>query len=183
MSTGFVAAEIVEPYAEALKELAQSADLLDRVGEELTAVKSLVEESSDLSYLFHSPAYDTEQKKGVIRRLFDGKVHDYVLSFLLLLVDRKRIVCLPAIVDHYQVLLRGLKGISLAEVTVAVALTSDQEASLQDKVKTMTSAREVELKITIDPEILGGVIIKVGSEVFDASLRGQLRRIGISLGV
>jgi F-type H+-transporting ATPase subunit delta len=74
-----------------------------------------------------------------------------------------------------------LKQTVVAEVISAVELTDAQRQSVSEKVKAMTSANQVELDTKIDPDLIGGVIIKVGSQVIDASLRGQLRRIGISL--
>jgi F-type H+-transporting ATPase subunit delta len=69
----------------------------------------------------------------------------------------------------------------LAEVASAVELTDAQKQSVREKVIAMTSANQVELNTKIDPDLIGGVIIKVGSQVVDASLRGQLRRIGLRL--
>jgi F-type H+-transporting ATPase subunit delta len=99
----------------------------------------------------------------------------------MLLVDRNRMFCLAGICEQYQAALRKLKGIVLAEVTSAVALSDEQTATVRDKVKAMTGANDIELATTIDPSILGGVIIKVGSQLLDSSLRSQLRRIGMSI--
>lgn len=176
-----VTAEILEPYAEALMSLAQAQNLTDRFGEEVAYLLKLLEESSDLRQFLASPVHSSQQKKAVVRQAFDGKVHPLMLNFLLLLVDRQRIAFLDGIGAHYQSLLRAFKKIELAEVTAAVALSSDQEQAITDKVKAMTGANAVELEVTLDPAIIGGVIIKVGSQVLDASIRGQLRRIGVSL--
>jgi F-type H+-transporting ATPase subunit delta len=79
------------------------------------------------------------------------------------------------------VLLRQLKQIALAEVISAVRLTEAQQQAVKDRVIALTNAREVELDTKIDRELIGGVIIRVGSQVIDASLRGQLRRISLRL--
>jgi F-type H+-transporting ATPase subunit delta len=104
-----------------------------------------------------------------------------MMNFLLILVDRRRILFLEGICQKFQDILRKLNQTELAEVTSAVALSESQQQTIREKVMAMTSAREVELNNKIDPELIGGVIIKVGSQVIDASLRGQLRRIGIQL--
>jgi F-type H+-transporting ATPase subunit delta len=96
-------------------------------------------------------------------------------------VDRRRIQFLEAIGKQYQALLRKLNQTVLAEVTSAVELSDSQKQSVREKVQAITSAHQVELDTKIDPDLIGGVIIKVGSQVVDASLRGQLRRIGIRL--
>ena len=99
----------------------------------------------------------------------------------MLLVDKRRIVFLKEIAASYSSLLRKLNQVVLAEVTSAKELSDGQKQALVERVKGITEARDVELKITINPELIGGVIIKVGSQVIDASVRGQLRRIGMSL--
>jgi F-type H+-transporting ATPase subunit delta len=102
-------------------------------------------------------------------------------NFLMILVDRNRILYLKGICQQYQDALRKIKGIILAEVTSAVALSEQQTAAIVDKVKAMTGSNSVEVAATINPDILGGVIIKVGSQLLDSSLRSQLRRIGMSI--
>ncbi|NEO51030.1 MAG: ATP synthase F1 subunit delta, partial [Moorea sp. SIO4A3] len=69
----------------------------------------------------------------------------------------------------------------LAEVSSAIELSEAQQESVREKVKSLTGANQVELDTKIDPDVIGGVIIKVGSQIFDASLKGQLRRIGMAL--
>ena len=99
----------------------------------------------------------------------------------MLLVDRGRIILLEGVCQQYLSMLREMNQTVLAEVTSAVPLTDEQQQSIKEKVKGMTNAREVELETSINSEIIGGVIIKVGSQVIDASLRGQLRRLSLAL--
>jgi F-type H+-transporting ATPase subunit delta len=174
--------EIAEPYTQALMSVAQSNNIVDQVGEDTRSLQSLLDESDDLRILIASPVIETNQKKAVLRRLIEGQVQPYTLNFLMLLVDRGRIMLLPQVCEQYQDLLRQLKQTVLAEVTSAVELTDEQKESIKQKVKATVQANEVELATKVDPDLLGGVIIKVGSQIIDASLRGQLRRIGIRLG-
>lgn len=96
-------------------------------------------------------------------------------------MDRKRIAFLGEIISQFQALLRVIDGVALAEITSALKLSRSQEDSLRDRVKAMTKSKSVQLDITINPDLIGGVIIKVGSQVVDASIRGQLRRLKSSL--
>ncbi|MFM7613372.1 MAG: ATP synthase F1 subunit delta, partial [Synechococcales cyanobacterium] len=84
--------------------------------------------------------------------------------------------------NYYQTLLRKLRQTVLAEVTSAVTLTEQQCQEVARKVTAITGSLHVELDTNVDPDLIGGVIIKVGSQVLDASIRGQLRRISLSLG-
>ena len=100
---------------------------------------------------------------------------------MLLLVDKRRIVFLEAVLQQYLALLRQLNQTVLAEVISAVPLSELQQQAVVEKVLAITNARQVEVQSKIDSELIGGVIIKVGSQVIDASLRGQLRRLSLRL--
>ncbi|WP_448525494.1 ATP synthase F1 subunit delta [Parathermosynechococcus lividus] len=173
--------ELVEPYAEALLSLAQSHNLADQFQQDSGLILELLAASAELQEFLANPLINPDAKKNVLRQLTVDKVHGYFLNFLMLLVDRRRINLLAAICHQYRALLRKLRNIVLAEVTSAVELTEQQRQAVVEKVKAMTGAADVELAIAIDPELLGGVVIKVGSQIFDASLRGQLRRLSVSL--
>jgi F-type H+-transporting ATPase subunit delta len=174
--------EIAEPYAQALMSVAQTHNLTEQIGEDTRALLELTEQSEDLRLLVNSPLIAADRKKSVLQQLMGGQVHPYMLNFVMLLADRGRIFLLPQVCEQYQALLRQMNQAVLAEVTAAVELNDEQKEAIRQKVMAATQARQVELDVRVDPELLGGVVIKVGSQVFDASLRGQLRRIGVKLG-
>lgn len=176
-----VSAAITEPYAEALLSLAQTQGLVSRFSEDSTVFLELLNSSSELRTFIGNPLMKGEAKKAVIRQLLTDQVHSYFLNFLLLLVDRRRIFVAQDIVQQYQALVRKLQNIVLAEVTTTVELTEAQREAVTQKVKAITGANQVELACHLDPSLIGGVIVKVGSQVLDASLRGQLRRLSNSL--
>ena len=99
----------------------------------------------------------------------------------MLLVDRRRISFLEPILQQYIILLRELTQTVLAEVSSAIPLTDEQLQTVRERVISITKAREVEIETKIDTDLIGGVVIKVGSQVVDASLRGQLRRLSLRL--
>ncbi|HEY9902698.1 MAG TPA: ATP synthase F1 subunit delta [Candidatus Sericytochromatia bacterium] len=181
MKGSLLTSQVLEPYAEALMSLAQSSDLIDRFGEEVGSLLNLLENSDDLQVFLASPVVSADKKKAVLQQIVGEQLHPYMMNFLMILVDRRRIPFLDGILHQFQALLRKLKQTVVAEVTSAVELSDAQRQSVSDKVKAFSGAHEVELDTKIDPELIGGVIIKVGSQVIDASLRGQLRRIGLSL--
>lgn len=176
-----VSTEILDPYAKALMSLAQTQDLTERFGEDAAFLINLLDTSDDLRQFLASPLTKADAKKAVLRQIVGEQVHPYMLNFLLLLVDRGRILFLEGICKQYQTLLRELNQTILAEVTSAVELNEAQRDSVRQKVVDLVGASQVELDTKIDPDLIGGVIIKVGSQVIDASLRGQLRRIGLRL--
>ena len=182
MSAAAIASEIADPYAQALMGLAKDQSLTDRFGEDASALLTLIGESEELEQFLISPLMGNKVKKGVLTQVGSDRFHPLFVSFLKLLVDKGRVFFLPAVLGRYQALLRELNQAVLAEVTAAVDLTEDQQNALRDRVMAMTGARQVDLAITVDADLMGGVIIKVGSQIVDASLRGQLRRLSMQLG-
>jgi F-type H+-transporting ATPase subunit delta len=176
-----ITAEVVEPYAEALMSLAKEKNIADEVGEDVRSLASLLKESAELNLFFASPMVKAEEKKAVIKSIAGEQINPFLLNFLLLLVDRGRISFIEGILAKYLEILRQLNNTVLAEITSAVRLYEGESEKLVEKVKTLTGADAVEMETKIDPDIIGGVIIKVGSQVYDASLRGQLRRITLGM--
>ncbi|MGA7932383.1 MAG: ATP synthase F1 subunit delta [Kovacikia sp.] len=181
MNEGGITSKIAVPYSEALMSLAQSQDLVDRFGEDASGLLSLLNESKDLRQFLANPVINRDNKKAAIGQILGDQVHPLIKNFLMLLVDHSRIIFLEDICKQYQVRLRELKQAVLAEVTSVVELTEEQKQVVREKVKTATGAQEVELETKIDPSLLGGVVIQVGSQIYDLSLRGQLRRLSLQL--
>lgn len=181
MSTTLISSEIAEPYAQALMSLAQERNLIEQFGQQFRALESLLEESPEFSEFIANPVIKAEDKKSVLRRVMEDEANPYLTNFLMLLVDKRRIIFLKQITEQFLNLLRQLNQTVLAEVISARELNEEQARAVADKVKNITNARDVELKTSVDPDLIGGVIIKVGSQVLDASLRGQLRRMSTNL--
>lgn len=182
MSGALLSMGIAEPYAQALMSVAQSQNLTEEFGESFRALESLLEQSQDFRDFVMNPIINEESKKSVLRQVMGNDTNPYLINFLMLLVDKRRIIFLEQIAGQYLELLRNLNQTVLAEVTASQELSDAQTQAIIGRVKSMSNARDVEIKTSINPEIIGGVIIKVGSQVVDASLRGQLRRISINLG-
>ncbi|HIK37613.1 MAG: ATP synthase F1 subunit delta [Geminocystis sp.] len=176
-----ITAEVVEPYAEALMSVAQAHNIVQDIGAQVRELKNIFQQCQDLCQFLASPLIKATDKKEVIRKAFGGQVHPFLLNFLLLLVDRRRIGFAQAIFDEYLGVLRRLNNTVLAEVTAAVTLSDGQREALVNKIRSLTGAQAVELETRVDPSLMGGIIIKIGSQVYDASVRGQLRRLGFAL--
>lgn len=181
MKSTLLSTEIAEPYAQALMSLAKESDLVDRISEDVNSLLNLMKESDDLRICLTNPLFKVEQKKAVIGQLAGDQLHPYTRNFLMLLVDRGRIIFSEKIFQQFQELVRQLNQTVLAQVSTAVPLSEEQQESIRQKVLTITQARQVELDIKVEPDLIGGVIIRVGSQVIDVSLRGQLRQIGMRL--
>ncbi|MDJ0508336.1 MAG: ATP synthase F1 subunit delta [Crocosphaera sp.] len=182
MKGSLFSSEIAEPYAQALMSLAESHDITRSIGEDCRSILELLEDSKELRGFISSPVVKNEDKRAVLNRVLGDDIHHYLRNFIMLLVDKGRVVFLEAICEQYLALLRKVTNTVLAEVTASTELSDKQRSAVIDKIKSLTGAESVEIKTDNDPDLIGGVIIKVGSQVFDASLRGQLRRISVSLG-
>lgn len=181
MKDSAITAQVVEPYADALMALAQDTQKVEAFAENARSLLGALQDSAEFRSFVANPLLKAEEKKDVLQRVCGKDVDSYFLNFLLLLVDRRRIVFLEGICQQFVALQRKLNNIVLADVKSAHALTRSQEDAIADQVKQMTGASSVELNITTDADLIGGVVIKVGSKVFDASLKGQLRRISMDL--
>lgn len=182
MKSNIETAEVAQPYAQALLSVAQSKNLTEEFGEDARSLLNLLKDSDQLRNFIDNPFIQAEDKKAVITRVLGGEnANPYLRNFLLLLVDRRRILFLEPILQQYLVLLRQLNQTVLAEVISAVPLSQAQEQAIKEKVIAITNARQVEVETKVDSELIGGVIIKVGSQIIDASLRGQLRRLSLRL--
>ncbi len=181
MAGTLVNSQIAEPYAQALMSLAQSDNLTEQFGEDIRSLLALLSDSPDLREFVGNPVIQDSAKKAIMQRILGENTHPYLNNFIMLLVDKRRIVFLEAICQQYLEQLRKLTNTVLAEVISARELSQDQQEAVISKVKELTGAQAVELKASVDAGLIGGVIIKVGSQIFDASLKGQLRRISLSL--
>jgi F-type H+-transporting ATPase subunit delta len=181
MKDSAIGSVVLNPYADALMSLAQSQNLVDEFGSNCVDLLGLLDESPELNQILANPIVKIADKKAILGKIVTDKIHPLMSNFLMILVDRRRIGYLAGICKRYQATLRDLKGIVLAEVTSAIALTDAQTQSVRDRVQGMSNATSVEIVTNIDPDIIGGVIIKVGSQVIDSSLRAEIRRLGLSI--
>jgi F-type H+-transporting ATPase subunit delta len=177
MSNRTLASKIALPYAEALLDLAQKSNTLDRVSEEVITVSQLLMESDKLMIFLANPLISPMSKKEVIRQLFSEQVSSTILTFMLILVDRRRIAIVDSILDRYLNLVYSLESLLVATVTTSIMLTDEQKIALAQKLEVMTGNSQIKLEITIDLQLIGGFTIQIGSKFIDTSLRGQLKDI------
>jgi F-type H+-transporting ATPase subunit delta len=128
-----------------------------------------------------SPVLEPEAKKAAILRLFGEDITPSFQNLLRLLADRQRISVLDAILTRFLELHRDLRKIALARVSSAAPLSPEHQQRLTEKVKAMAGTDKVEIITTVDPSLIGGFIVSLGSQVVDASLAGQVRRLGLAL--
>ena len=169
--------KIVEPYAEALLELAVSTSTLDEVNNDMNIVSQFLSNSSDLEKFLSNPLVSQEAKKKVVNDIPGEQISPSTLKFLMVLVDRGRIAFLDAVAQKYLEMSYKQASIEIATVTSAVQLSSQQQKDLVKKLKKVTGAEQVKLQLKVNPELIGGFIVEVGSKLIDTSIAGQLKTI------
>ena len=181
MSDQGIISKVALPYAEALLESAQEKKAIEETNDDVTLIIELLSKSLELRAFLDNPLITPIIKKNVLKDLLLNQVNNFVLNFLLVLVDRRRITLLDSIVQKYLELSYKLDSVTIAEVKTTIALTEVQQSNLVQKLKYMTDSKEVKLVIKIDPELIGGFVIRVGSKVIDTSLAGKLKQMSFYL--
>jgi F-type H+-transporting ATPase subunit delta len=172
---------IATPYAEALLQVAEARKETDTVAEQARELLSIWNGSPELRAAMASPVLEPEAKKAALTKLFAAQLTPSFLNLLKMLADRHRIVVLDAVLVRFLELYRDLRGITLAKVTSATALSDEQQQQLNDKVRAIAGTKDVEFDLQVDPDLIGGFVVSMGSRVIDASLSGQVRRLGLAL--
>nr|YP_010619654.1 ATP synthase CF1 subunit delta [Tayloriella tenebrosa]WAX03667.1 ATP synthase CF1 subunit delta [Tayloriella tenebrosa] len=173
--------KITTPYAEALIDHAQSLNLLAEATKDLSSISTVLSESKDLQALLQNPLINGFIKKEILKQLFENQINNFVMNFLLVLVDRRRVSILYSIIQKYLELIYVLESITIAELYCAIDITEIQQESLIQKIKFMTNSNQVKLVIRKDTDLIGGFVIKIGSKIIDASLAGKLKRMSLYL--
>lgn len=172
---------LAERYALALYDLADEAKSLDAVAENLRGLKQLIEDSSDLQTLIRSPLFGRdEQAKAMQAILEKAEVDDLSRRFVLVITQNRRLFELPDIIDAYLAELAHRRGEISADVTAAVSLTKTQEKALLDTIAKSVGGK-VQLNVKVDPGLLGGLIVKVGSRMIDTSIKSKLQRLQFAM--
>lgn len=177
MSTINLPSRVVLPYAKALIEAGQLNNILEKITEDLLLISHSLSNSSSLKFFLSNPLIKSAIKKNTLKRLYSKQINNQVLNFLFILVERRRIDLLSNIIEYYLILANELKTITTANVSTSIALTDLQKTNLEQKLKNITNSKHVKLVITVNSELIGGFIIKIGSKVIDNSLYGQLSQI------
>jgi F-type H+-transporting ATPase subunit delta len=174
--------KIVEPYAEALLELANSNDSLKETTNDVNIISQFLVNSNDLKKFLSNPLITREAKKNVIKDILGEQINPKTLTFLMLLVDRGRISLLENVAQRFLTLSYKTEKIEIAKITSSIQLSADQQKDIAEKLKVITGARQIKLALKVDPTLIGGFTVEIGSKLIDASIRGQLKQISNLLG-
>ena len=178
MRVSVAAAGLPGRYAAALFDIAETGKALDATAADLTTLKSALVESADLRALTTSPAISrADAGKAVAALAASFGLTDLTARFLGVLAENGRLDALSRIITQFNVMLNAHTGTATAQVTSAHQLTAAQTKALEAKLKARTG-QAVAVDVEVDPSLLGGLIVRIGSEQIDSSIKTRLERLG-----
>jgi len=168
-------------YALALLDLADERKQLDPVAEDLRGLKAAIDGSDDLRRLIRSPLYTRDQQSRAMTAILDqAGVGDLTRRFVLLVARNRRLFALDRMIAAYLVELARRRGEITARVTSATTLNDEQQRTLLETLRREVGAK-VQVKVEVDPSLIGGLIVRVGSRMIDNSLRSKLQRLQLAM--
>lgn len=168
-------------YGDALFEEALRKQEVDALFEEVKGLQMIWRENQSLAELLDNPKIVKEEKIGIIKNIFDGRVSDDLMGFLAVIVDKGRQKEIPAICEYFVNAVKEYKNIGVAHVTSAVELNDGQKARLAEKLLNTTTYVEFEMDYQVDPSLIGGMVIRIGDRVVDSSVKTQIYDLRRSL--
>jgi F-type H+-transporting ATPase subunit delta len=167
--------EIAAVYARSLFEVASDQDKLDVVRDQLGAFADALSETRDLQVFFFSPYFSTAEKEDGLDRVVSD-ADPVILNFLKLLIEKHRMPVVFRIRASYDALWEDENRLLPVQITSAVELDKEIVSQLGDRIAEQTD-RKVDISADVDPDILGGIVVRVGNSVLDASVRNRLDQL------
>lgn len=168
-------------YASALLDLADEQKALDQVSGDLQTLRSMIGESEDLRRLLGSPVITRDEQRRAMSALMEkAGIGELTRRFVLVVANNHRLFALPAMIDGYLAELARRRGEITAQVTSARSLSDSQQAALLDALRSAVGSK-VQLDLKVDPALIGGLVVKVGSRMIDSSLRSKLQRLQLAM--
>ena len=164
---------IARRYAQALNEQAAQAGVLEQVDADIDLISGALADSRELRAFFGSPIISREKKGQVVRALFEEHIQKVSMTFVALLVDKRREGIFPTVVSTYRELRDEQLGMTAVSVRTAYELSAEDRATLEGELRSLTG-KQVRLETKVDSSILGGIVIRVGDMVYDGSITNQL---------
>lgn len=169
-------------YATALFELARESKTTDTVKADLDGFDALIAENPDLHRLVRSPIYGADEQLKALSAILDkAGIGGLAANFLRVITTNRRLFAVRDMIRAFRALVARHKGEVTAEVTVAGPLNDANLDALKGALKSVTGGKDIDLAIRVDPAIIGGLIVKVGSRMIDSSLRTKLNAIKFAM--
>ena len=167
--------EVAQVYARALFEVAKEHDRLDEIRDELDQFVAALNDHRQMAVFFFSPYFASEEKKTALERAVQG-ADPLFMNFLEALIERQRMPVVFRIRVEFEALYDAENKLLPVQITSAVALDEKTVRSIGDRISERTG-QKVELSSSVDPELIGGIVLRVGNVILDASIRNRLNQL------
>jgi len=169
-------------YAHALFELARDSKATDAVKSDLDRFNAMMAESADLTRLVLSPVFGVDEQLRALSAILDkAGISGLAANFLRVITTNRRLFAVRDMIRAFRALVARHRGEVTAQITVAEKLSDKNFDALKDALKSVTGGKDIDFDVKIDPSIIGGLIVKVGSRMVDSSLRTKLNSIKIAM--
>jgi F-type H+-transporting ATPase subunit delta len=169
---------MVGRYAQALFALSQESGTTDKIAADLAAFEGLIGESADLQRFVKSPVFSAEEQvKALNAILARAEIGGIAANFIKLVASKRRLFAIADMIRDFNLLNDARKGVTRAQVTVAEALKPGHVEALRQALAEVSGGGNVEVAVRVDPAIIGGLIVQLGSRMVDGSLRTKLNSI------
>lgn len=172
--------KLARRYATAIFSLAQKANAIDRIGGDLESISSAIERDELAREFFVAPVIQRDAKERVINASFGGRVHEVALHSVLLLVRKRREALLSTIVSEYRKMQLQARGEEPLTVTTARDLEFNELAAMVERLERLYG-KKFEVKLVVDPKLIGGVRILMGDRRVDGTVSGRLENLARTL--
>lgn len=171
---------VAQRYGTALFELALENNQMDVMLDEVVGLKNVLSEEPEFIDLISNPKIAMNDRKKVIEDIFNGKISEYIIGMIDLIIKKNRQNILLQILDDFISKVNEHKGVVIADITVCEPLTQSQQSNLINRLETLTK-KTIILKQQVDPSIVGGVVIRIGDRIMNYSVKGMLGAMSKSL--
>lgn len=166
--------DLISRYINALIELADEKGVLDNVEDDLKLVHSTINDNHDLRQILGHKLVPVNKKKELLQKIFGGSISELVLNYLYLLIDKKRESLIEISYLAYYTFLNERKGIVRGHIKSPYPLSEEKIISLKERLSVLTK-KKVEFNVEVSPELIGGIIITLGSKIIDTSISYRLK--------
>jgi len=177
MSTNPLASKIAAPYARALFDFSVDKNIMHQITADFQNLEIFLNESTELTDYLNNPLIHKDAKSEVLTKILKSQINSETFKFLMVLVKRDRINLVKSVITKYLELVYETAAIKTIEVVTAVEFSNAQKNTLIQKLKELTNAREIKLATTVDPNLIGGFLIKTESKVIDFTIKNQLQQL------
>lgn len=172
---------IADRYADALVKLAQEGKLtFEKINSDLNSVKEILTKSTDLKEFLINPIVSIDSKKEVLDKVFANEINTLIINFLKIMVDKNRFETFDEVINSYNKYLDEINNISRIEVTSAIEMSKDSQNRLKEKLESRLK-KNVVLDLNINPDIIAGLVIKIGDNVVDMSIKHKLQDLSTNI--